>query len=120
MHCQNLESTHRQLLVSSRSFYKDGQDVTEYAFVIKPQSGTRKICLVGSKGISAVKMIDFITHDKILIKLRGNYWSCMDTSGQIQPIPRTLLKLLNHQPYFNMKTQRIHETNHVKLILKSE
>ena len=58
----------------------------ENAFVVKPLPGSRKICLVGSKGLKAIELIEFISDDLMLIKMFGNYWTCIDTHGQIQRI----------------------------------
>ena len=50
LHASNLDSSHRQLLVTSRTCKR--LDIEEAAFVIKPQSSSRKVCLVGMKGMS--------------------------------------------------------------------
>lgn len=51
---------------------------SETAFVVKPMPGSRKMCLVGINGLKAIDLIDFITNDLLLIKMKGNYWTILD------------------------------------------
>ena len=83
----------------------------ENAFIVKPLPGSRKICLVGSKGIKAIEMIEFISDDLMLIKMFGNYWTCIDTFGQIQWIDPKLYEILHSRNVVQMTSQRIHEKN---------
>jgi len=74
-----VQNSHRQKLVVSRSCIELNK--LEYALVVKPLASSRKICLVGQMGLRAVEMIEFISNDLLLLKLRGNYWSMMNKQG---------------------------------------
>ena len=76
--------------------------MVEFAFVTKPLPSSRKVCLVGMKGMSAVEFYKFISNELILLKFSGNYWCMIDTIGQIREIPHTLLMLLNQATFKKM------------------
>ena len=75
--CFNVNDTHRQLMVATRQDH----GYTENAFVFKLHPSSRKVSLVGDKRLQAIKLIEFITNDLLLIQMEGNYWCMIDTSG---------------------------------------
>jgi len=79
--------------------------------------GSRKVCLLGTKGVKAIELIQFICNDLLLIKMHGNYWTCIDTIGQIREIPQTLYEVLTNVSVEKMSTKRLFETNQVLLML---
>ena len=65
-------------------------------------------------------MIEFISNDLLLLKMSGNYWTMMNKTGQIHPISRSLLKVLNRVPFHTISTRRIHEKGKILLMLESD
>lgn len=79
--------------------------------------GSRKVCLLGTKGVKAIELIQFTCNDLLLIKMHGNYWTCIDKIGQIREIPQRLHEVLTGVSVEKMSTKRLFETNQVLLIL---
>jgi len=44
----------------------------------------------------------------------------MNKTGQIHPISRSLLKVLNRKPFYNISTKRLHYQGKILLLLESE
>ena len=61
------------------------------------------------KGLCAVEMITFITNDQLLLKLQGNFWTIIDTHGQIREISQKLLKILNRTNFNRMESKVIYD-----------
>lgn len=72
------------------------------------------------KGLCAVEMITFITNDQLLLKMRGNFWTIIDTNGQIKEIPRKLLNVLKRTIYTSIQSQVIYDKNKTMLVLTSD
>lgn len=88
--CENIENTHRQLLIASSR----KNDQKEFIFISKLHPSSRKFTLFGQKTLNAVELIEFITNRQLLVKMRGKYWCIIDTSGQNCAIPQKLSQQL--------------------------
>ena len=83
--------------------------ITENAFVFKLHPSSRKVSLIGDKRLQAIKLLDFITNELLLIQMKGNYWCLIDTSGQIREIPASLLHILKVYEFNQMYTKYMYE-----------
>ena len=99
--CQNIEHTHRQLVIGSRRL----ENHQEYCFIAKLHPSSRKFTLFGDVGLQAVELIDFITTTQILVKMKGKYWCIVNTNGQICEIPPKLQTQLTKQDYTSMRAE---------------
>ena len=104
---QGIPWTSRLIMTCQYEEFKEGKDgeEDEYQiidkFVTKILPGTRRLDLVGLKGLRDIESVNMIADDLCLYKLRstnvlGNqdYWTLIDGYGQIQPLPKNSEKHL--------------------------
>ena len=113
-------TSNRQLMITNhlkQAKSGSGEQKVNHAFVVKPMPGSRKVCLLGTKGVKAIELIQFTCNNLLLIKMHGNYWTCIDTIGQIREIPQRLHEVLTGVSVEKISTKRLFETNQVLLML---
>ena len=64
-------------------------------FIVKNDPSLRRICLLGEKNREEVEYIEFISQDKLLLKMKTGYWTLMSTEGQILEMKNDLKQVLN-------------------------
>ena len=69
-------------------------------------------------------MCGFLAEDKLLLKMRTDrktesYWTLIDATGKIHPLPRTLRRVLNSEEWTDMSIQPIIDAQN-QLLLKSK
>lgn len=85
----------------------------------KLHPSSRKLSLFGENSLKAIELIAFITNKQILVKMKGQYWCIVDTTGQIRALPQKLEAQLEKQNYNQITTRFMHMRGTLLLILIS-
>lgn len=85
----------------------------------KLHPSSRKLSLFSENSLKAIELIAFITNKQILVKMKGQYWCIVDTTGQIRALPQKLEAQLEKRNYNQITTKFMHMRGTLLLILIS-
>lgn len=101
--------TNLQLHVTQK---QNATGYSKYNLVVKEDPGSRKCPFMSHKSQRDVLLCGFLAEDKLLLKMRTDrktesYWTLIDATGKIHPLPRTLRRVLNSEEWTDMSIQPI-------------